>query len=332
MRWRRTKTGHLMISKGSKLRKAEQLKDACPSVAAYLVKHAQWTRATKLLDSFGKTLKRWVDEDGHARGQARVFAAWTGRQSCVDPNLTNQPREEAFRALWVAKPGRKLVIADYSQIELRLLAITAGDERLREVYREGRDVHQETADIFRRGGHRRHERKKAKNVNFALCYGAGVAGLVRAVRVRARRGGQDHGRRVWRLTRGSRGSVQGRRARRRRRGTSPSAPAGASCTTRRSAPAPKRSTPRSRAVPPVSDAGAAADLGCAARERHRRPAGGERPRRDHPRRGRGVRGRGRRDPGRLHDQGAHGDLSRGGMFGLARLTAAGIVDRWLEKP
>ena len=169
--WRTTKTGCLAITKGSKMRKAEQLAEAFPNISGYLVKHAQWTAKTKLLDGFGVTLRRWMDVGGTVRGQHKVFGAWTGRQSCADPNLQNQPHDPAFRALWCAAPGRKLVVADYSQIELRLLAIEAGDERLREVYRLGRDVHQETADIAGI------PRKLAKNVNFAMAYGSGAAGL-----------------------------------------------------------------------------------------------------------------------------------------------------------
>ena len=179
--WRTTKTGHLAVTKGAKLRKAEQLREAFPRVSAYLIKHAQWNRATKLLDSFGPTLRRWVDDaDGHARGQARVFAAWTGRQSCVDPNLQNQPRETEFRALWIAKPGRKLVIADYDQVELRLLAIESGDEVMRQIYREGRDVHREVASIafgIPFEAVTKELRRRAKAISFGIAYGSGAAGL-----------------------------------------------------------------------------------------------------------------------------------------------------------
>ena len=111
--WRTTETGHLAITKGTKLRKAEQLAEAFPFVSRYLIAHARWTKAAKLLHAFGPTLRRWQDDDKRVRGQAKVWAAWTGRQSCVDPNLQNQPLEPEFRALWVAPPGRKLVIADY---------------------------------------------------------------------------------------------------------------------------------------------------------------------------------------------------------------------------
>ena len=178
--WRTTKTGHLAITKGTKLRKAEQLAEAYPHVSQYLVAHERWQKARKLLDAFGPALQRWRDDDARVRGQFKTWAAATGRQSCVNPNLQQQPNDPAFRALWVAPPGRKLIIADYSQIELRLLSIVADDERLREVYREGRDVHAETASIafgVPLDQVTKSQRNKAKTVNFGIAYGIGASGL-----------------------------------------------------------------------------------------------------------------------------------------------------------
>ena len=181
--WKLTKTGHLAITKGGKLRKAEQLAEAFPLVSQYLVKHAQWTRSTKLLDSFGETLQRWQDKDGRCCGQFKVWAAWTGRQSCSDPNLQNQPREPEFRALWVAPPGRKLVVADYSQIELRLLAVESGDEVLRGIYRANADIHREVAAAaFNLPAEEvsKELRTRAKAISFGIAYGSGPAGLAEA--------------------------------------------------------------------------------------------------------------------------------------------------------
>ena len=171
--WKLTeKTGCLRVTKGSKVQKAEQLHGAYPQVSEYLLTHARWRKAQKLIEAFGAPLRAFQDqEDRRVRGQLKLGAAVTLRQSCVDPNLQQQPNELEFRALWVAPPGRKLAIADYSQIELRLLAIVANDRRLQEVYREGRDVHAETAVIAEL------PRKNAKNVNFAMAYGSGAAGL-----------------------------------------------------------------------------------------------------------------------------------------------------------
>jgi DNA polymerase-1 len=85
------------------------------------------------------------------------------------------PREAEFRALFRAPPGRVLIVCDYSQIELRLAAIIAGDPALLEVYRTGADVHAEVAAAIGlpRGA-------QSKGVSFAMIYGAGVAGVAEA--------------------------------------------------------------------------------------------------------------------------------------------------------
>lgn len=186
--WRWTaKTGHLAITKGSKARKAEQLSHAFPQIAEYLVTHSRWNKARKLIEAFGPALpKHWQDEDGRVRGQFKVWAAVTGRQSCVNPNLQQMPREAEFRALFVAPPGRKLIVCDYSQIEMRLAAIFARDEVLLDVYRRGADIHAANAAIIfgvLESEVTKAQRQAAKPVGFAVIYGAGAAGLAESTGV-----------------------------------------------------------------------------------------------------------------------------------------------------
>ncbi len=110
----------------------------------------------------------------------------TGRLSSSDPNLQNIPiRTEEGRRIrrgFVAAPGYKLVVADYSQIELRVLAHLSGDENLIQIFNEGRDIHLQTAawmfslepsevDVFRR--------RAAKTINFGVLYGMGAHRLSR---------------------------------------------------------------------------------------------------------------------------------------------------------
>jgi DNA polymerase I-like protein with 3'-5' exonuclease and polymerase domains len=173
--WKRGKTGRLAITKSTKAKKAEALAGEFPTVANYLITHARWTHHAKLLGTFGESLAQWVDADGRLRGQLKVGGTVTLRHSASRPNCQQSPREAAFRALYRAPAGRKLVVADYSQIELRLAAIIAGDEALLEVYRAGRDVHQDVADAIglARGA-------QSKGVSFAMVYGAGVAGVAEA--------------------------------------------------------------------------------------------------------------------------------------------------------
>jgi DNA polymerase I-like protein with 3'-5' exonuclease and polymerase domains len=173
--WRRTKTGQLAITKGSKARKAEQLAQQYPEVSNYLLTHLQWNKATKLLNAFGAPLRQWLDPDGRIRGQLRVGGTVTLRHTAERPNVQQMPRLPEFRAIFVAPGGRCLVICDFSQIELRAVAILAHDEKLLEVYRQGVDVHGEVAAAIGlpRGG-------QSKGVSFAMVYGAGVAGVAEA--------------------------------------------------------------------------------------------------------------------------------------------------------
>jgi DNA polymerase-1 len=123
----------------------------------------------------------------------RIHGAWeqavtaTGRLSSTDPNLQNIPiRSELGRKIrnaFTASPNHQIVSADYSQIELRVLAHLSMDERLLEAFRSGQDVHTRTAmDIFEIPEDQvtRDMRSRAKAVNFGVIYGQGESGLARA--------------------------------------------------------------------------------------------------------------------------------------------------------
>jgi DNA polymerase-1 len=124
----------------------------------------------------------------------RVHSSWeqavaaTGRLSSTDPNLQNIPiRTELgrrIRAAFVAPPGYQLVSADYSQIELRVLAHLSQDEVLCDSFRSGQDVHQRTAmEIFEVKAEEltREMRTRAKAVNFGVIYGQGDSGLAKVL-------------------------------------------------------------------------------------------------------------------------------------------------------
>jgi DNA polymerase I-like protein with 3'-5' exonuclease and polymerase domains len=108
------------------------------------------------------------------------LGAATGRFACSDPNLQQIPRSTAFRRCFTARPGSSLVIADYSQIELRVMAELSGDPRMLAAYQAGEDLHRLTAallldkamDQVTKG-----ERQAAKAVNFGLIYAMGAEGL-----------------------------------------------------------------------------------------------------------------------------------------------------------
>ncbi len=124
----------------------------------------------------------------------RIHSSWeqtvaaTGRLSSSDPNLQNIPiRTELgrkIRAAFVAPPGHRLVSADYSQIELRVLAHLSQDPVLLDAYRTGQDIHTRTAmEIFEvdEASVTRELRTRAKAVNFGVIYGQGDSGLAKAL-------------------------------------------------------------------------------------------------------------------------------------------------------
>ena len=100
--------------------------------------------------------------------------------SCSGPNLQQVPRDAAFRALFRAPDGRRFVIADYSQVELRVAAMIAGEAKMLDAFAKGRDVHRLTAAMLLKKAPEavdKVERQLAKAVNFGLLYGQGAKGL-----------------------------------------------------------------------------------------------------------------------------------------------------------
>jgi DNA polymerase I len=138
----------------------------------------------KLRSTYVDALLPLIQDDGRIRGRFNQMAAATGRLSAEQPNLQNIPiRSEEGRTIrkaFVARPGTRFVVADYSQIELRILAHLSGDAGLLEAFRTDEDIHRATAArIF---GVAAAEvtpemRRRAKVVNFGLLYGMEAYGL-----------------------------------------------------------------------------------------------------------------------------------------------------------
>lgn len=117
---------------------------------------------------------------GRVHTQFRQLGADSGRMTSSDPNVQNLPRAADFRSCVTPAPGYKLVIADYSQIELRIAAQLAPDERMLKAYRDGEDLHRLTAALVNDIDLEqvtKAQRQQAKAVNFGLVYGMGANGL-----------------------------------------------------------------------------------------------------------------------------------------------------------
>ncbi len=142
----------------------------------------------KLKSTYLDKLPRMVDpRTGRVHTSYHQAVAATGRLSSSDPNLQNIPvrTEEGrrIRKAFVAEPGWKMVAADYSQIELRIMAHLSGDEGLLRAFEQGLDIHAATAaEVFGFGSPEAVEpeaRRRAKAINFGLIYGMSAFGLAR---------------------------------------------------------------------------------------------------------------------------------------------------------
>ncbi len=144
-----------------------------------------WRELTKLKSTYLDTLPDLIDPDtGRVHTTFGQTTAATGRLSSTNPNLQNIPiRTEIgrpVRACFVAEEGARLLSADYSQVELRVLAQVAEEEVLKEIFRAGDDVHAATAaEVFNVSREEVDigQRSKAKMVNFGIVYGLTGFGL-----------------------------------------------------------------------------------------------------------------------------------------------------------
>ena len=147
----------------------------------------EYRELDKLKGTYLDALPRAVNrETGRIHTRFEQAVAATGRLSSTDPNLQNIPiRKEVgrlVRSAFVAPPGHQIVSADYSQIELRVLAHLAKDEQLGVAFRDQLDVHQHTASLIfevPRDQVTSDMRRRAKAINFGLIYGMGEARLAR---------------------------------------------------------------------------------------------------------------------------------------------------------
>jgi DNA polymerase-1 len=174
-RKRRGKTGY-----STDARVLQAIRDEHPVIP----KIERWRELTKLAQTYLDALPLLIAPDGRLHTTFNQTAATTGRLSSNNPNLQNIPIRTALgreiRACFVAEPGHLLVSADYSQVELRLLAHIADEQVLKEIFRRGEDVHTATAcrvfgvtpDQIDPG-----MRSKAKMINYGIVYGLSAYGM-----------------------------------------------------------------------------------------------------------------------------------------------------------
>ena len=165
----------------------ENLADDFP-LAAVALEHRQ---LAKLTGTYAEKLPRMIlAETGRVHTNFSQTGAVTGRLSSSAPNLQNIPiRTELGRRIrraFASPAGSVLISADYSQIELRLMAHISGDETLRGAFARGADIHRQTAaEVFgvEEGEVSGDQRRTAKAINFGLMYGMSAFGLARSLRI-----------------------------------------------------------------------------------------------------------------------------------------------------
>ena len=166
----------------------QSLADDGHEIPALLI---EWRQLSKLRSTYTETLVEQINrETGRVHTTYAQAATSTGRLSSTDPNLQNIPirTEEgaAIRRAFIAEPGHVLVSADYSQIELRLLAHAADIPQLKEAFATGQDIHARTAsEVFGvpMAGMDGATRRRAKAINFGIIYGISAFGLARQLQI-----------------------------------------------------------------------------------------------------------------------------------------------------
>ena len=172
---RKTKTGYSTA--------ADVLEKLAPEhpVVAKILEYRQYT---KLKSTYADGLANYIQDDGRIHGKFNQTITATGRISSTEPNLQNIPvRMELgrlIRKVFIPEDGYRFVDADYSQIELRVLAHCSGDEHLIQAYKEQSDIHRITASqVFHIPFDEvtPQQRRNAKAVNFGIVYGISSFGL-----------------------------------------------------------------------------------------------------------------------------------------------------------
>ncbi|SFM74584.1 DNA polymerase I-3'-5' exonuclease and polymerase domains [Nitrosomonas communis] len=177
--WPQTESGHYSTSsRDIELNKSKLQETAIFVVDTMLLPLKQIGKA---ISAYGDQFLAYIDQDtGKIYPSYNLAGTVTGRMSCSKPNLQQVPRDERYRSMFHAPEGYQFVIADYSQMELRIAAMIANEEVLLNAYRQGQDTHRLTAALIlgkEPDEVSKEERQLAKAVNFGLLYGQGAEGL-----------------------------------------------------------------------------------------------------------------------------------------------------------
>lgn len=177
---KKTATGQISTSKDVLTELAETY-----DIAQFIIDYRE---LDKLKATYADALPEMIDADGRIHGNLNQTVATTGRLSSTDPNLQNIPIRtelgQQIRRAFIPETGNKLISADYSQLELRLLAYITRDERMLDAFQNNEDIHAQTAQLVfgaKTPAEMKIARRNAKITNFAIAYAVEAYGLAQRV-------------------------------------------------------------------------------------------------------------------------------------------------------
>lgn len=177
---RKTATGQISTSHDVLVELAETYE-----IAQHII---DFRELDKLRATYADALPKMIADDGRIHGALNQTVAATGRLSSTEPNLQNIPVRtelgQRIRKAFIPEPGNKLISADYSQLELRILAHITQDARMLEAYRNNEDIHSQTARLVfgaTTEKEMKEKRRLAKIVNFGIAYAVEAFGLSQRV-------------------------------------------------------------------------------------------------------------------------------------------------------
>lgn len=177
---RKTATGQISTSKDILTELAQNYE-----IAQLIIDYRE---LDKLKATYSDVLPTQIAADGRIHGKLNQTVAATGRLSSTEPNLQNIPVRtelgQRIRRAFIPEPGNKLISADYSQLELRILAHITHDEVMLEAYRNNEDIHRKTAELVfhpKTEEEMKEKRRLAKIVNFGIAYAVEAFGLSQRV-------------------------------------------------------------------------------------------------------------------------------------------------------
>ena len=153
--------------------------EADPDAKEFMDSILDVRKYSKYLETYVLGIRDVLCRDERVRCTFNLHGTETGRLSSSNPNMQNIPRNKMIKNLIIATPGTCLLQLDYSQAELRVLAMLSGDPALIDIYVSGRDLHDAVADMmFGPDGHKDKElRNLAKTINFGIAYGRGAGSI-----------------------------------------------------------------------------------------------------------------------------------------------------------